>query len=44
MNVMEHSFANSDLVIEQSPDAARRAKRKRLFLALAGGVAIVGGG
>jgi len=43
MTVIEHDFP-SDLDLETKEDAARLAKRKRLFLGLAGGVALLGAG
>jgi len=43
MTIIEHDFP-SDLDLETKEDAARLAKRKRLFLGLAGGVALLGAG
>jgi membrane fusion protein (multidrug efflux system) len=44
MTKMEHDFPATDLRAAEEQGDKRKAKRKRLFLALAGGVALVGGG
>jgi len=43
MSVIEHDF-QADPVVPAAEEAARAAKRKKLFLAFAGGIALIGGG
>ncbi|HMI18962.1 MAG TPA: HlyD family efflux transporter periplasmic adaptor subunit [Sphingomonas sp.] len=43
MSVIEHDFQPDPAVAERD-ESARLAKRKRLFLGLAGGIALIGGG
>ena len=44
MTNIEHDFSNADLHATPADDGAVAAKRKRLFLGLAGGIALIGGG
>ena len=44
MSVIEHNFDNAESIALVQEDAARKARRKRLFAGFAGALALIGGG